>query len=230
MGHTVLGKKLGMTQVWDSEGALVPVTVVQVGPCVVAQKKDSDGKDGYDAVKIAYEPVAERKISKAERGVFETISKALVADGKEAVGPHRHVREFRVTPAQLAKYEVGQTYTTDYFRQGYFVDVAGTSKGRGFAGVLKRHGMHGADAGHGAHEAYRHPGTGGQGSATPGRVPKGRKRPGQYGNTRASVLNVMVVNVDKANNLLYIQGSLPGPIGGLVAVREAIKTPWPSDQ
>jgi len=203
-----------MTQVWSADGNRLPVTVVQVGPVTVTKIKSSDGSDGYDAVQIAFEQVKESKLTKPEAGVFKKLD----------IPPHRHLREFRITPDEAGNYEPGMTYGTEFLKMGFLVDVCSTSKGRGFAGVLKKYNFHGADAGHGAHEAYRHPGTGGQGSATPGRVPKGRKRPGQMGNKRVTVQNVMVVQVDRPNHLAFLLGGVPGPIGGLVQISEAVKT------
>ena len=215
MGHAVLGRKLGMTQIWDSDGTRMAITLIETGPVTVTRVKRADGVDGYNAVQIAFEPIEERKLTKPELGVFK----------KLGIAPHRHLREFRVSDDEVGKYEVGMTYATDFLKPGSMIDVTGTSKGRGFAGVIKRYGMHGADAGHGAHEAFRHPGTGGAGSATPGRVPRGRKRPGQYGNKRSTVQNLFVVNVDRANNLLYVQGAVPGTRGSMVQVNESVKNP-----
>lgn len=215
MPHFVIGKKLGMTQIWDPEGTRIPITVVEVGPCTVTKVKAQDGKDGYDAVQVAYAPIKERKLTKPQLGVFKTLG----------IEPHRHLREFRIRAEEAANYEVGQAFTTEHLKTGFFVDVAGKSKGRGFTGVMKRYGFAGSDRGHGTHEAFRNVGTGGAGSATPGRVPKGKKRPGQYGNTRRTTQNVLVVRVDPENNLVYLQGSIPGPNGGLVELTEAIKTP-----
>ena len=215
MGHCVLGRKVGMTQLWGPEGNRLAITLVQVGPCTVTRVKTKDGKDGYNAVQIAYEPVPDRKVTKPVLGSYK----------KLGVEPHRHLREFRVREEELGKYEPGMSYSTDFVQTGNFLDVVGTSKGRGFTGVVKKYGYHGADAGHGSHESFRHVGTGGQGSATPGRVPKGKKRPGQHGNKRISVQNVLVVQVDYENRLVYLQGSIPGPNGGIVQLHEAIKTP-----
>jgi large subunit ribosomal protein L3 len=204
-----------MSQVWGPEGNRIPVTVVQVGPCVVTRVKTADGTDGYNAIQYAFEEVAERKLTKPEAGVFK----------KLGLAPHRHLREFRISEDKMSTYEVGSSYTTDHLKTGFFVDVTGTSKGSGFTGVMKRHNYHGAKASHGAHEAYRHAGTGGQGSATPARVPVGMKRPGQHGNQRSTTQNILVVQVDRQNNLVYLQGAVAGPKGGLVEIREANKTP-----
>ncbi len=215
MSHSVIGRKLGMTQVWDAEGNRVPITVVEVGPCTVTAVKSADGKDGYDAVQIAYHEVKDRKVTKPMAGVYK----------KAGIKPHRHLREFRIKPGEGGKWSVGYAYTTEGLSTGLFVDVTGTSKGRGFTGVMKRYGYHGSDRGHGTHEAFRNVGTGGQGSATPARVPKGKRRPGQHGNARSTLQNVLIVNVDEPNNLVYLQGGIPGPNGGIVEIKEAKKTP-----
>ena len=159
--------------------------------------------------------------------MFKRLSERLSKEkGEEVVvGPHRHLREFRLREGETTEYAPGDVYDVDHLKAGNFVDVVGVSKGHGYTGVMKRWGFHGADSGHGAHEAYRHPGTGGQGSATPARGPRGAKRPGQHGASRSIAQNVLVVKVDKNNRLVYLQGSIPGPKGGLVEVREAIKTP-----
>ncbi len=215
MSHSVLGRKLGMTQIWGPEGNRIPITLVQVGPCTVVQIKSSEGKDGYDAVQIGFDEVKESKLNKPQLGVFK----------KAGVAPHRHLREFRIKPSEHEKWEVGYTYTTAGLSTGLFVDVTGTSKGRGMTGVMKRYGYHGSDRGHGTHEAFRNVGTGGQGSATPARVPKGKRRPGQHGNSRSTTQNILIVQVDESNDLIYLQGSVPGPNGGLVEISEATKTP-----
>jgi large subunit ribosomal protein L3 len=215
MGHSILGRKLGVTQLWGPEGNRISATVLLVGPCVVTRIKTEDGSDGYNAIQIAYEEVEERKLTKPEAGVFQKLK----------IAPHRHLREFRVSGEELANYEVGQVLTTENLKTGNFVDVSANSKGHGFTGVMVRHNYHGAKASHGVHEAYRHSGTGGQGSATPARVPKGMKRPGQHGNSRSTVQNLLVTSVDSENNMVFLQGSVPGPTGGLVQISEAIKTP-----
>ncbi|MFT5433938.1 MAG: large subunit ribosomal protein L3 [Myxococcota bacterium] len=204
-----------MTQIWNAEGNRMPVTVVQAGPVTVAHIKSAEGRDGYDAIQLAYEEVKESKLTKPELGVFKTLG----------IPAHRHLREFRIRADEASNYEKGMVYGVDFLKMGHFVDVVGTSKGRGFAGVLKKYNFHGADAGHGAHEAYRHPGTGGVGSATPGRVPKGQKRPGQMGNKRVTVQNVMVLQVDRPNSLVFLLGGAPGPIGSIVQLHEANKAP-----
>ncbi|HIA01549.1 MAG TPA: 50S ribosomal protein L3 [Myxococcales bacterium] len=214
MPHSILGRKLGVTQMWGPEGNRISATAIQVGPCVVTQLKSEDGIDGYNAVQIGFEVVAERKLTKPEAGVFK----------KLGLDTHRHLREFRVTSEELATYEVGQVITTENLKTGNFVDVSGTSKGSGFSGVMKRHNYHGAKASHGVHESYRGAGTGGQGSATPARVPKGMKRPGQHGNKKATTQNLMVTSVDHDNKLIFLQGSVPGPPGGLIQISEATKT------
>lgn len=215
MPHMTLGRKLGMTQIWDAEGNRVPITVVQVGPCVVTGIKSKDGKDGYDAVQLAFEQVTAKKVNKPVAGVF----------ARANVEPHRYLREFRVTAEEAATYTVGQTFTTEFLKKDQVLDVVGTSKGRGFTGVMKRYNYSGSDAGHGTHEAFRNVGTGGQGSATPGRVPKGKRRPGQYGNARSTKQNILIQFVDPDNCLIYLKGGIAGPNGGMVELRESVKTP-----
>lgn len=217
--HCVLGRKIGMTQMWGPEGNRWVATVIQLGPCTVIKKKTKDGPDGYDAVVIAYDAVpeekAEKKLTKPEVGVFK----------KLGVKPHRTIREFRVHADTLARYEIGQVITTDNMTVGNFVDVVGTSKGRGFAGVMKRHNFQGFSNSHGVHESFRGPGTGGAGSLMPSRVPPGSRRPGHMGAARVSIQNLLVMAVDRGNNLLFVQGSVPGANGELVMVNEAAKTP-----
>ncbi len=215
MTHAIFGKKIGMTQKWGADDEVLRCTAVQVGPCTIAALKNSEGKDGYDAVQLAYELVDERKLSKPELGVFK----------KLGIQPHRHLREFRVAADALGNFEVGQVITTENLKVGNFVDVTGTSKGRGFTGVMKRHGYHGAATQtHGTHEAFRHAGTGGQGSATPARVPVGMKRPGQHGNSTVTTQNVQIIEVIEEENIVLLRGPVPGPNGGIVFLKESLKS------
>ncbi len=213
--HAILGTKLGMTQIWGPEGNRFAATVVQVGPCVVTKLKREDGKDGYNAVQFGYEAVPERKLSKPEVGVFK----------KVGLAPHRHLREFRVTKDQLAQYEVGQTITTEHLKVGNFVDAVGVTKGRGFTGVMKRYQFQGFSMSHGVHESYRGPGTGGRGSLQPSRVPPGSRRPGQMGNCRATSQTLLIMAIDPANNLVFLNGAVPGPRNGVVLLQSAKKAP-----
>ena len=211
MSEGILGRKLGMTQVFDERGYAVPVTVIQAGPCTVLRKK-MVSTDGYCALQLAFELIREKLLSKPRLGEFF----------KREQKPRRFLREFRLTPEDLERYEEGQEITVSMFNAGDRVDVVGTSKGRGFTGVMKRHGFKGAKSSHGVHEAFRHGGSIGT-SATPSRVIKGRKMPGQHGNRRATVQNLTVVKVDPENNLILIKGAVPGSNRRLVVIRKAIK-------
>jgi large subunit ribosomal protein L3 len=205
----ILGTKLGMTQVWDEAGRLVPVTVVEAGPCVVTQVRTAD-VDGYSAVQIAFGAIDPRKVTKPLTGHFE----------KAGVTPRRHLVEVRT--ADAAGYELGQEITAATFEAGQVVDVIGTTKGKGFAGVMKRHGFHGVGASHGAHRNHRKPGSIG-GCATPGRVFKGMRMAGRMGGDRQTTQNLTVHAVDADKGLLLIKGAVPGPRGGVVLVRTAAK-------
>jgi large subunit ribosomal protein L3 len=204
----ILGEKLGMTQVWDENGRLVPVTVVQAGPCVVTQVRTSDS-DGYDAVQIAYGAIDPRKVNQPMAGHF----------AKAGVTPRRHLVELRTTDA--GEYALGQELTVEVFEAGQKVDVVGT-KGKGTAGVMKRHGFHGVGASHGAHRNHRKPGSIG-GASTPGRVFKGLKMAGRMGHVRKTTQNLTVHAIDADKGLLLIKGAVPGPKGGVVLVKTAAK-------
>ncbi|HEX2773024.1 MAG TPA: 50S ribosomal protein L3 [Micromonosporaceae bacterium] len=204
----ILGAKLGMTQVWDN-GRVVPVTVVQAGPCVVTQVRTPD-KDGYSAVQLAYGAIDPRKANKPLRGHY----------GKADVAPRRHIVELRTTDA--SEYQLGQEVTVDTFASGGQVDVTGKTKGKGFAGVMKRHGFSGLGAGHGVERKHRSPGSIG-GCATPGRVFKGVRMAGRMGAVRYTAQNLTVQAVDPDNNLLLVRGAIPGPKGALILVRSAAK-------
>ena len=205
----VLGTKLGMTQVWDENNKVIPVTVVQVSPNVITQIRTQDN-DGYDAIQIAAGPIDPRKVTKPLKGHFE----------KAGVTPRRHITEIRTSDA--SSYEVGQEINADVFEPGTVVDVVGTSKGKGTAGVMKRHNFSGVGASHGAHRNHRKPGSIGA-SATPSRVFKGMRMAGRMGNERVTVMNLKVHAVDAERNLLLIKGAVPGPKGRLVFVRTARK-------
>ncbi|MGN9906135.1 50S ribosomal protein L3 [Phytohabitans sp. LJ34] len=204
----ILGAKLGMTQVWDNN-KVVPVTVVQAGPCVVTQVRTAD-KDGYTAVQLAYGAVDPRKVKKPRAGHFE----------KAGTAPRRHIVELRTTDA--SEYELGQEVTVEAFEAGTAIDVTGKTKGKGFAGVMKRHGFHGLRASHGVERKHRSPGSIGA-CATPGRVFKGVKMAGRMGSVRYTVQNLTVQAIDTDNNLLLVRGAIPGPAGALVLVRSAAK-------
>ena len=204
----ILGAKLGMTQVWDN-GKVVPVTVVQAGPCVVTQVRTPD-KDGYSAVQLAYGAVDPRKVNKPESGHF----------AKADVAPRRFIVELRTTDA--SEYELGSEVTVEAFTPGQTIDVTGKTKGKGFAGVMKRHGFGGLRASHGVERKHRSPGSIGA-CATPGRVFKGLRMAGRMGGVRYTVQNVRVQNIDTEQNLILVRGAIPGPKGSLVLLRTAAK-------
>lgn len=205
----LLGTKLGMTQVWDEAGRLVPVTVVDVGTNVVTQVR-TDEKDGYAAVQLAYGQIDPRKVTQPLKGHFE----------KAGVTPRRHVTEVRTPTA--GEYSLGQELTAETFTAGQTVDVVGTTKGKGFAGVMKRHGFAGVSASHGAHRNHRKPGSIGA-AATPSRVFKGLRMAGRMGNVQQTTQNLTVHAVDAERGLLLVKGAVPGPKGGVVLVRTAAK-------
>ena len=200
----LLGTKLGMTQVWDETNRLVPVTVIQAGPNVVTQVRDAD-TDGYAAVQIGYGAIDPRKVTQPLTGHFE----------KAGVTPRRHVVEIRT--ADASSYAVGQELSPELFAAGDDVDVTGTSKGKGFAGVMKRHGFHGVSSSHGSHRNHRKPGSIG-GCSTPGRVFKGMRMAGRMGGVRQTTQNLTIHAVDVERGLLLVKGAVPGPRGGIVLV------------
>jgi len=206
----ILGTKLGMTQIFEDTRA-IPVTVIKAGPCFVAQVKTQD-RDGYAAVQLAYGDVRERDLNRPMHGHFE-------AHGGQ---PGRYVVEVRTDDAD--RYEPGQELRADIFQAGEKADVIGVSKGKGFAGVMKRHGFGGLSSSHGTERKHRSPGAIGA-CATPSRVFKGMRMAGQMGNERVTVLGLEVVRADAERNLLLLKGAVPGPNGGLVMVRSAVKAP-----
>jgi large subunit ribosomal protein L3 len=205
----LLGEKLGMTQVFDENNRIVPVTVLAAGPCVVTQVRSAD-VDGYSAVQIGYGAIDPRKVNKPETGHF----------AKAGVTPRRFSVELRTDDA--SEYTLGQEITAEVFEAGARVDVSATSKGKGFAGVMKRHGFHGVGASHGAHRNHRKPGSIGA-CATPGRVFKGMRMAGRYGGVRITTQGLTVHAVDAEKGLLLLKGAVPGPKGALVLVRTAAK-------
>ena len=206
----LLGTKLGMTQVWDENNKLIPVTVIEIAPNVVTQLRTAE-KDGYSAVQIAAGAIDPRKVTKPLTGHFDAAG----------VTPRRHVTEIRT--ADAADYSLGQELTVDgTFEAGQLVDVVGTSKGKGFAGVMKRHNFAGVSASHGAHRNHRKPGSIGA-SSTPSRVFKGMRMAGRMGGERVTVLNLRVHAVDAEKGLLLVKGAVPGARGRLVFVRNAVK-------
>lgn len=205
----LLGTKLGMTQVWDADNRLVPVTVVEAATNVVTQVRKPE-TDGYAAVQLGFGATAARKVNQPQAGHF----------AKAGATPRRHLVEIRTEDA--ADYEPGQQLTADLFVAGEQVDVTATSKGKGFAGVMKRHGFHGVGASHGAHRNHRKPGSIG-GCATPGRVFKGLRMAGRMGSDTITTQNLTVHAVDVDKGLLLIAGAVPGPRGGLVLIRSGVK-------
>lgn len=204
----LLGKKVGMTRLFTEDGRWIDVTVLEAGPCTVVQRKTQD-RDGYDAVQLGYGDMPERKLNKPEQGHFK----------KAGVAVKRTLREFRVQADSELK--TGDELKADLFTAGELVDVMGTSKGRGFAGVMKRHGFGGGPGGHGSN-FHRRPGSIGQ-SADPAEVFKNKKMPGHMGDRRVTVQNLEVVNVDPDRNLILVRGAVPGANGGLITVRKAVK-------
>lgn len=205
----ILGTKLGMTQVFDEKNRVVPVTVVQAGPNVVTQIRTPD-RDGYSAVQLAFGAIDPRKVNKPKTGQFT----------KAGVTPRRHLVELRT--ADAGEYEVGQELTAEVFEAGAVVDIVGTSKGKGFAGTIKRHNFARQGMSHGTQAVHRKPGSIG-GCATPGRVFKGMKMPGRMGNNRVTTQNLKVHRVEGESGLLLIKGAVPGPKGGLVLVKSPAK-------
>ncbi|MEZ4460454.1 MAG: 50S ribosomal protein L3 [bacterium] len=218
----LIGKKVGMTQFFQPDGNVVPVTVVHVQGNVVVQKKSESGKDGYSAVKLGYGAVHQHvkegtepkwRLTRPQVGVF---AKAGIAE------PRKHVQEIRVREKDLADFEVGQELGPDLFKVGEFVDAVGTTKGRGFTGVMKRHNFAGMKASHGVHEFYRHGGSIGS-SAWPSRVFAGTKMAGQYGNERVTVQNLKIVGILEEDGCILVRGGIPGPNGGIVTIKAATK-------
>ena len=206
----LIGKKIGMSQLFDGTGNVIPVTVVETGPCVVVQKKD-EAKDGYNALQLGFGTQKNQRVNRPLRGHMAKAEK----------GSFRVLREFRVD--DVSGYEVGQELTvTDLVQAGDLVDVTGTSKGRGFAGVMKRWDFRGFSRTHGTHEYFRHGGSIGNRSY-PGKVFKGKRMAGHWGNERVSIQNLRVVEVRAEENLLLVKGAIPGSNGGLVLVRRAVK-------
>jgi len=205
----ILGEKLGMTQVFDENNRIVPVTVVKAGPCVVTQIRTTE-KDGYTAVQLAYGQIDPRKVTKPVAGHFKAAE----------VTPRRHLVEVRTE--SVDGYTVGQEITAEVFAAGDSIDATGTTKGKGTAGVMKRHGFHGVSSSHGAHRNHRKPGSIGA-CATPGRVFKGVRMAGRMGSRRFTVQNLTIQAIDTEQNLILVRGAIPGPAGALVLVRGAAK-------
>jgi len=227
MAIGLLGRKVGMTQIFDESGNVVPVTVIQAGPCHVLQLRTKE-RDGYEAVQLGFEDKPRRLASRSVRGHVAKLdskrSKAKAKAGQE-IGPkadcepQRFIREFR---GPVEGITVGQTLDVTQFTDIKRLDVVGTTKGRGTAGVMVRHNFHGQRATHGVKKVHRHAGSIGQ-SQFPGHVPKGRRMAGQHGNTRSTMRNVALVRVDAENNLLLVRGAVPGPNGGFVIINQTNK-------
>lgn len=227
MAIGLLGRKVGMTQLYDEAGSVIPVTVIEAGPCHVLQIRTAD-RDGYEGVQLGFLDKPRRLASRSQRGHVAKLDskrqKNLAAGGEEPVAkadcePKRFVREIRGAPGEL---EVGAEVDVSVFEAVAAVDVVGTSKGRGYSGAMKRHNFRGQRASHGVKKCHRH--LGGTGcSAYPSRIFKGKRMPGQYGNARVSVRNLKVVRVDGDNNLLLVKGAVPGPNGGYLTIRKTNK-------
>ena len=208
MKKSILAKKVGMTQIFNEDGVLTPVTVLQAGPCVVTQVKTSD-KDGYDAVQVGFEDIREKLVTKGEMGVFN----------KAGVSAKRFVRELKLENA--SEYALGQEIKADIFAAGDHIDATAISKGKGYQGAIKRHGQHRGPMKHGS-KFHRHAGSNGT-SSDPSRVYKGKKMPGQMGNKRVTIQNLEIVRVDAENNLILVRGAVPGPKKSLVTLKETVK-------
>ena len=205
----IIGKKVGMSQIFDENGHVIPVTVIEAGPCVVVQKKTSE-KEGYEAVQLGFEDISERKLTKPEKGHLD----------KAGVAPKKYLREFDLENA--AELNVGDIVKADAFQAGDFVDVTGISKGHGYQGVIKRHGASRLKETHGTGPVHRHAGSMGSGT-DPARIFKGKIGAGQMGNEQVTVLNLDVVKVDTELGLIAVRGAIPGPKGGVVFVKNTVK-------
>ena len=208
MKKGIIGQKIGMTQIFDEKGHVIPVTVIEAGPCVVAQKKTAEN-DGYDAVQLGFMDVKEKHLTKAELGHFK----------KVGVSPKRHLKEFRLD--DCSAYEVGTEVTVETFAAGEKVDITGITKGRGFTGCVKRWGHHILRMTHGTGPIHRQPGS--MGVIDPARIFKNKKMPGQYGNEQVTILNLVAVKIDAEKNLIAVKGAVPGSKGGIVFIRDSVK-------
>ncbi len=208
MKKGIIGKKLGMTQIFDGKGNVIPVTLIEAGPCVVAQKKTVEN-DGYAAIQLAFEDAKEKHLTKAELGHFK----------KAGITPKRHLKEFRLENTDA--YEVGSVITVDTFAEGEKVDITGITKGRGYSGCVKRWGHHILRMTHGTGPIHRQPGS--MGVIDPARIFKNKKMPGQYGNEQVTILNLVAVKIDADKNIIAVKGAVPGSKGGIVFVRDSVK-------
>ncbi|MBQ2633051.1 MAG: 50S ribosomal protein L3 [Oscillospiraceae bacterium] len=210
MKKAIIGKKVGMTQIFDEAGKVVPVTVIEAGPCVVVQKKTVE-KEGYSAVQLGYADAAERRLSKPEKGHFD----------KAGVAAKKHLKEFRLENA--AELNVGDVISADTFKEGDHIDVTGTSKGHGYQGAIKRHGAQRTPTSHGGGPVHRHAGSMGS-TSSPSRIFKGHIGAGQMGVDQVTVQNLDVVKVDPELNMIVVRGAIPGPKGGIVYLKNTVKT------
>lgn len=209
MKKGIIGKKIGMTQLFDEKGNVIPVTVINAGPCVVVAKKTKE-KEGYDSVKLGFQDIEERKLNKPMKGML----------AKAGVSYKKYLKEFRLEGA--AEMNVGDVVTADTFEAGEKIDVTGLTKGRGYSGVIKRWGAHRLRMTHGTGPVHRQVGSMGANSS-PSRVFKNKKMAGQYGNEKVTILNLEVVKIDADNNLIAVRGAVPGPRGGIVYIRNTVK-------
>ena len=209
MKKAIIGKKLGMTQIFAENGAVVPVTVIEAGPCVVTQKKTTE-TDGYEAIQVGYQDVADKHVNKPAKGHF----------AKAGVSAKKHLKEFRLE--DTTAYNVGDVIAVDTFATGEKVDVTGITKGHGYSGAVKRWGHHMLQATHGVGPIHRQVGSMGANS-TPSRVFKNKKMAGQYGNEKLTVLNLEIVKIDAEKNLIAVKGAVPGARGGIVVIRNSVK-------
>ena len=208
MKKGIIGRKVGMTQIFDEIGNVIPVTVIEAGPCVVAQKKTSEN-DGYDAIQLGFMEVKDKHMTKAEKGHFE----------KAGVPAKKHLKEFRLD--DCSAYNVGDVVTADTFAAGDKVDVTGMTKGRGYTGAIKRWNLHKLQATHGVGPIHRQSGS--MGVIDPARIFKNKKMAGQYGNEQVTVQNLNVVKIDAEKNLIAVKGAIPGAKGGIVFIRDSVK-------
>ena len=209
MKKGIIGKKLGMTQIFDEVGNVIPVTLIEAGPCAVAQKKTVEN-DGYDAIQLAFAEAKEKHLTKAELGHFK----------KAGISPKRHLKEFRLE--DCSSYEVGAVVSVDTFAKGEKVDITGTSKGHGYTGSIKRWNHHILRMTHGTGPVHRQPGSMGANS-TPSRIYKNKKMAGQWGNEQITILNLAVVKIDADKNIIAVKGAVPGAKGGIVFIRDSVK-------
>ena len=208
MKKGIIGKKLGMTQIFDAKGNVIPVTLIEAGPCAVAQKKTVEC-DGYDALQLAYEDVKAKNVNKAQAAHFE----------KAGISPKRHLKEFRLE--DCSAYEAGSVVTVDTFAAGEKVDITGITKGRGYTGAIKRWNLHKLRMTHGVGPVHRQSGS--MGVIDPARISKNKKMAGQYGNEQVTILNLAVVKIDAEKNLIAVKGAVPGAKGGIVFIRDSVK-------